>query len=125
MYMYIYMYIQKERRKRERARKRGTHQQHSDTPKQFMGAGSALYKYIKICIYLYICVNAERGTHQCTYTYRYIAKPVQSSLSSFRPARTHEREPITNEREPIHVPRVCLYHTPACLRHLERRLGVF
>jgi len=50
---------------------------------------------------MYMCVNAERGTHQCTYTYRYIARPVKSSLSPFRPARTHEREPSTNEREPM------------------------
>ena len=34
---------------------------------------------------MHICVNAERGTHQGTYTYRYIAKPVQSSLSSLLP----------------------------------------
>ena len=58
---------------------------------------------------MYICVNAERSTHQCTYTYRYTVKPVQSSLSSFRPARTHEWEPSTNEREPMHAPlRVCI-----------------
>ena len=65
-----------------------------------------------------ICVNAERSTHQCTYTYRYIAKPVQSSMSSFRPARTHKREPSTHELESesqCMSPRVCLYHTPACV----------
>jgi len=71
---------------------------------------------------MYMCVNAERGTHQCTYTYRYIAKPVKSSLSSFRPARTHEREPSTNEREPMHAPLRVSVSYPACLRRLERRL---
>jgi len=84
-----------------------------------------IYIYIYIYTYMYICLNAERGTHQGTYTYRYVAKPVQSSLSSFRPARTHEREPSTNEREPMHAPlRVSLSY-PACLRRLERRLGVY
>ena len=119
--IYICIY-KKVKRKQGRARKTGTHQQHGNTPKRFTGAGSALNIYIYKYTYMYICVNAERGTHQCTYTYRYIAKPVKSSLSSFRPARTHERESSTNEREPMHAPLRVSVSYPACLRRLERRL---
>ena len=72
---------------------------------------------------MYICVNAERGTHQCTYTYRYIAKPVQSSLSSFRPARTHEREPSTNEREPMHAPLRVYVSYPCVSQALGKAAG--
>jgi len=68
---------------------------------------------------MYICVYAEReqGTHQCTYTYRYLVKPAQSSLSAFLPAHTRDREPSTNERQPIHIPPCVSVSYPACLHH--------
>ena len=81
-----------------------------------------------------ICRVAEReqGTHQCTYTSRYIAKPAQSSLSTFLPAHTRDREPSTNEREPIHIP-LCASVSmpyvsascppPVCLRCWKEQLG--
>ena len=121
--IYICIYKKSKENKKERAREARTSS--TATPRNDTRGQVVRYIYIYKYTYMYICVNAERGTHQCTYTYRYISKPVQSSLSSFRPARTHEREPSTNEREPMHAPLRVSVSYPACLRRLERRLGVY
>ena len=107
------MYKKIKENKKERARE--AHTSSTATPRNDSRGPGVRSIYIYEYTYMYICVNAERDTHQGTYTYRYIAKRVQSSLSSFRPARTHEREPITNEREPMHAPLRVSVSYPACV----------
>ena len=118
--MYICIYKKSKENKKERARESRT--SITATPRNDSRGPGVCSIYIYKYTYMYICVNAERDTHQCTYTYRYIPKTVKSSLSSFRPERTHERESSTNEREPMHAPLRVSVSYPACLRRLERRL---